>query len=270
MDLATSNRSICLNPNRRKNSLSPLFLALIIQVGSLLCVVALAVAARYSLSWLLPLYFFLLAHCLLSSFIAFLAQCEWWWCLIHFLFPVALVAGLYINLPPWISLCSFFVLFLIFGSTLRTRVPYYPSSSDLPELLMKGVPDVERELTFLDVGSGFGGLLLDLSRRQNQWKLHGVEIAILPWLVSKIRVLTSSQNSIHVRFLNYEALDFSEFDVVFAYLSPVVMADVWRKAKKEMRPGSVFMSYEFSVSEQEPNFVFSTTYENVSLYVWQM
>jgi len=270
LDLATSNRSVCPNPSRRKKSTSPLLQAFIVQCGVFFFTAIVSFLIQYSFGWILPLYLFLLIHCSLSSIFIFLIRGEWWWCLIQFLFPVALAFGLYFQLPPWISFCSFSVLFVIFGSTLRTRVPYYPSSSVLPELLLKIIPNSDRDLCFLDVGSGFAGLLFGLSKLRSRWKLCGVEVAILPWMVSKLKIAICRQKNVSVKLQDYERLNFSDFDIVFAYLSPVVMSDVWSKAMAEMRPGSIFVSYEFSVLDQEPSFVFPVDCEGCSLYVWHI
>jgi predicted O-methyltransferase YrrM len=50
-------------------------------------------------------------------------------------------------------------------------------------------------------------------------------------------------------------LDFAQFDVVFAYLSPAAMPELWKKAQREMRPGSLLISYEFPIEGVEPNLI---------------
>ncbi|PWB56908.1 MAG: hypothetical protein C3F18_04775, partial [Nitrosomonadales bacterium] len=47
--------------------------------------------------------------------------------------------------------------------------------------------------------------------------------------------------------------DLQPFDVVYAYLSPVPMADLWRKIQREMRPGTLFISNTFQVPGVEPD-----------------
>ena len=45
----------------------------------------------------------------------------------------------------------------------------------------------------------------------------------------------------------------AQYDVVFAYLSPAPMKRLWRKARAEMRRGTVFISSTFAVPEQSPH-----------------
>jgi hypothetical protein len=70
--------------------------------------------------------------------------------------------------------------------------------------------------------------------------------------------------------LSYEYLNFEKFDVVFAYLSPVVMSEIWKKVQYEMVPGSIFMSYEFPIDGEPPSFEIQVSEKGAKLYVWQM
>ncbi len=67
---------------------------------------------------------------------------------------------------------------------------------------------------------------------------------------------------------DYERLDFGQYDVVFAYLSPAAMAALWRKAAREMRPGSMLLSYEFCIAEKPPDRSIAATVSGPALYVW--
>jgi hypothetical protein len=46
--------------------------------------------------------------------------------------------------------------------------------------------------------------------------------------------------------------DLGRYDVVFAFLSPAVMAELGEKVRREMRPGSLFISSSFPVPDWEP------------------
>jgi hypothetical protein len=45
-----------------------------------------------------------------------------------------------------------------------------------------------------------------------------------------------------VRRADLWTLDFGAYDVVYAYLSPAVMPELWAKARREMRPGALLVS----------------------------
>ena len=99
-------------------------------------------------------------------------------------------------------------------------------------------------------------------------EMDGIELAPLPWLVSRLRAALSGSRA---RFLraDYETVNFGHYDVVFAYLSPAAMAGLWRKAEKEMRPGSILLSYEFDIPGRMPDHRVVTTNSKKILFLWQ-
>jgi hypothetical protein len=193
-----------------------------------------------------------------------------WWRAIQLLFPPALLlareAADALALPPAAFLAVFLFLLLLYWSTFRTQVPYYPSGRRVWEEVARLLPE-DRPLRIIDIGSGLGGLVLDLARRRPDCELSGIELAPLPWLASSLRAWATRSRA---RFLlgDYENLDFGHYDVIFAYLSPAAMGALWRKAEAEMRPGSVLLSYEFAIAEREPDQRVVTTDSRRILYIW--
>lgn len=192
-----------------------------------------------------------------------------WWRAIQFLFPPALLLGRGLAdaaaLPPAVFLGVFVVLLLIFWSTFRTQVPLFLSGREAWDLVAELLPD--RPLAVVDIGSGIGGLVLDLARRRPDCDVTGIELAPLPFLASRVRALARGSRA---RFLrgDYERLNLAHYDVVFAYLSPAAMSALWRKAAAEMKPGSMLLSYEFVIPERAPDRRFVTTNGQKTLFVW--
>lgn len=195
----------------------------------------------------------------------------WWWLLIQAVFPLAIVATLMLPIPSLAYFGIFAFLFFFYWSTFRTQVPYFPCTKKVWKTVERYLP-AERSISFIDIGSGLGGLSLYLGQRRPESQFIGVEIAPLPWVLSHLRtVFTSTQ----VRFLrrNYHSLDFAEFDVVFAYLSPAAMPDLWEKASREMRPGSMLISYEFPIVGSEPDLIVcpdDVANHGPQLYLWYL
>jgi hypothetical protein len=193
-----------------------------------------------------------------------------WWRAIQFLFPPALLlarqAADALSLPPAAFLALFLFMLLLYWSTFRTQVPYYPSGRRVWEEVARQLP-ASRPLRIIDIGSGLGGLVLELARRRPDCEVSGIELAPLPWLTSLLRARAARSRA---RFLrgDYESLNFGNFDVVFAYLSPAAMGGLWRKAAAEMRPGSVLLSYEFAIAEREPDERVVTSDSRKILHIW--
>lgn len=193
-----------------------------------------------------------------------------WWLAIQLLFPPALLlaheAADGLALPPSMFLGVFLFLLVLYWSSFRTQVPYYPSGRRVWEEVARQLPR-ERALRIVDIGSGLGGLVLDLARRRPDCEVSGIELAPLPWLASHLRARLGGSR-VHFMRGDYERLDFGQYDVVFAYLSPAAMGELWRKAQAEMRPGGMLLSYEFGIAEREPDRRIVTADSRKILHVW--
>ena len=214
----------------------------------------------------LPLYGAAILQGAFAAIITYFWGLASWWRLIGLVFPVALLGANAMHLPPAAFFGVFLFMLLLFWSTFRTQVPYYPSGQRVWQAVSDLLPP-DRPVRLIDIGSGLGGLVLDLNRRRPNSALTGIELAPLPWLLSVLRARMTGSAARFVRG-DYERLNFAEFDVVFAYLSPAAMAALWRKAKCEMRPATMLISYEFDIPGSDPNRIVAVTPHGPALYVW--
>jgi SAM-dependent methyltransferase len=233
----------------------------------------LALPLMLSLAWLLDSFKFpisiLTAALLQGALAAFLSRkfgLAPWWTPIQLLFPVALLAVHALHAPSWLFLAAFVFLLGLYWSTFRTQVPFYPSGPAVWAAVADLLP-ADRALRMIDVGSGLGGLVLHLAARRPESHFSGIELAPLPWLCSRLRARLAGSRAAFIRG-DYEALDFSAYDAVFAYLSPAVMAALWAKASTEMRPGAMLFSYEFAIEARAPDRTLLPLPGGPALYVW--
>lgn len=189
-----------------------------------------------------------------------------WWRLIELLFPVALLAALGLQLPPVLFLAVFVVLLGWYWSTFRTQVPYFPSNPAVWRAVEALLP-ARAGVRIIDVGSGLGGFTLHLAHARPDAECVGIELAPLPYLYSRCR---AGINGSRARFIrgDYEKIDFGEYDVVFAYLSPAVMSGLFDKARREMKVGTLLVSYEFNIPGFKPDKTIFTTEGAPPLFVW--
>ncbi|HTH43954.1 MAG TPA: class I SAM-dependent methyltransferase [Oxalicibacterium sp.] len=191
-----------------------------------------------------------------------------WWLAIQLLFPLALVLASSLHLPSWIFLLAFLFFLFLYWTTFRTQVPFYPSGPAVWAKVAELVPG-ERDISFVDIGSGLGGLPLHLARRFPGSRFVGVELAPLPWLISFLRARAGGSAARFHRH-DYNDLHFAQYDIVFAYLSPAAMSDLWKKAKSEMRPGSMLISYEFAIPGIASSMTFSPRPHAAQLHIFHM
>lgn len=263
-----SGRSDPGAPSRRSFLRIPAIEALLIQCAAFALMIALVLALSVLTNMQLTV-----AHAALVQGVAAAALARWrkmasWWLVIQLLFPFALAFALALHLPSWIYLAAFVALLALYWSTFRTQVPFYPSGpatwAAVEALLPQGRP-----LRCIDIGSGFGGLVMYLAARHPQHSFTGIELAPLPWLASLARAFLARSAARFVRG-DYHALNFADYDLVFAYLSPAAMPALWRKARSEMNKGALLLSYEFPIPGIKPSFVRHPSEGGPALYGWQL
>lgn len=197
------------------------------------------------------------------------ARLDPWWILIQFFFTpaVVLVSAVPLRSEIWIGL--FLALAAVYWTTFRTQVPLYLSSRKVRSALISLLPS--HSFTFMDVGSGVGGVLTDLAAVRPDGEYHGIESAPVPWLISWLRVTLGRRRNCHAHFGSLWNCDLGPYDVVFAYLSPVPMEALWEKVQREMRPGSTFISNTFVVAAVAPDRVLTVDdMHRSTLQVWTM
>ena len=196
-----------------------------------------------------------------------------WWLPIQLIFAPALVLMLRINIPPELFLAAFLLMLLVYWSTFRSQVPLYLSSKRVWQTLEELLPPTAqgKQFSFMDIGSGMGGVLTHLAEARPDGRYYGVENAPLPYLLSRLRIKLGQYRNCHVLWGSLWACDLAPYDVVFAYLSPVPMEQLWHKVKNEMRPGSLFISNSFAVAEHPPQY--SITVDDLhhsTLHIWHI
>lgn len=173
-----------------------------------------------------------------------------WWTAIHLGFMPLIVLAVGIKAPAWLWLTGFGALALVYWSSFRTQVPLFLSNRVTVHKLAAWLP-ADGALKLLDIGSGTGSLLIHLARLRPDWTLTGIETAPAPyalsrWLARKLPQLRLVRGDFWQHSLN-------GYDVVYAFLSPVPMGDLWRKAIREMQPGSWLVSNSFAVPGATPD-----------------
>lgn len=187
---------------------------------------------------------------LLAATLALLLRSDRWWLLLHLAFAPALVLASRLDAPAWMYVLPFGALLLVYGSSFRSQVPLFLSNRLTAERFAGWLAG---GLQVLDAGSGTGGFSLRLARLRPDCSVVGVEQAILPaWLG---RFASRGCANLRLRRGDLWQQDFARYDVVYAFLSPVPMPALWRKASAEMRPRSWLVSNSFPVPDRAPDAV---------------
>lgn len=206
---------------------------------------------------------------LLAGVVSYCLRMPLWWIPIHFIFMPLAIAVLAVNISPTWFLILFLCLLLTYGKTYKTQVPLYLSSKSVGRALATLLPQQDR-FSFIDLGSGCGGLISNLANTHKNGSFYGIEYAPLPFLISQLRSMFSVSAS-KIIWGDFWKHDFSNYDVVYAYLSPVPMASLWQKVSQEMRPGSFLISNTFIIPDIPPDKCIKLNdFSNSTLYLWKI
>lgn len=218
------------------------------------------VAAKISVSFSVTV----LAQAVIAALLSRWRGQALWWQAIHLLFLPAVVLCLFLALPPWLFLVGFLLLLAVFWSTFRTQVPFYASGRVAWAAIVAELP--AGPLRIIDIGSGIGGLAINVAQRRPDCRVEGIELAPLPWCISRMRELMGAPCRFHRG--DYGRLHLGGYDVVVAYLSPAAMPALWIKAKREMRAGTMLLSHEFSIPGVRADIQRETRPGGPVLYGW--
>lgn len=196
-----------------------------------------------------------------------------WWIPIQMLFAPGMFFLLSLSLPPAAYLSVFIVLALVYWRTYQSQVPLYLSSRRVWHTLEELLPAEKtgQSFSFVDIGSGTGGVINHLARKRPDGNFIGIENAPLPLLLGQLRARLNRLSNCTQLWGNMWELDFSQYDVVYAYLSPVPMPQLWEKACAEMKAGSLLISNTFTVPDHPPDYSITLQdWQHSTLHVWHI
>ena len=203
-----------------------------------------------------------------AASIGWLLRLPSWWMPINLLFPVAVSTAAALALPSWVFLAAFLALAGIYWTSFRTQVPLFLTSAGTIDALAGLLPP-DRHFRFLDLGCGTGTVLARLCHRFPMASFSGVEVAPVPFAIGWLRALMN-RSRYRMSRQDLWQCDLAAHDIVYAFLSPVPMAALWRKAVAEMRPGTLFVSNTFAVPGVAPDEIVEGAGGRRALYVWRM
>ena len=172
-----------------------------------------------------------------------------WWLVIHFLFLPSAAALLSLQLAAYWYLLILIILILVFWGTVKGDVPLFLSSTAVVEAISKLITQ-ESAQYFAELGAGIGTVTAPLAKQHPQLIINAWERAPIPWAINVWRSRHYANS--HCYRSNLWNCDFSQYDVIFAFLSPTIMPELGAKLQTAMRPGSLLISSSFAIPDWKP------------------
>ncbi|NLF25369.1 MAG: class I SAM-dependent methyltransferase [Deltaproteobacteria bacterium] len=211
---------------------------------------------------------YLTAHGLVAMFMARFLKLPNAWQVLNLILPVGAMVATRIYIPSWLLAATGLLLALIYAPTFWTRVPFYPTSREMYKVIAASLPE-DQDFHLVDLGCGFGSLLLYLARVRPRGKFSGVEVGLLPFAIAKIRATLLGRGRIHIHLRSFWDLPLSDYDYVYAFLAPPPMARLWEKAKNEMKPGATLLINSFPVPAKADTIKEAPDHRKTKLYSYQ-
>lgn len=189
------------------------------------------------------------AQAVLAAGLSRLIKQAVWWQWIHLGFAPAAVAGLSLHVASWVYLAALLILTLVFWGTLKGDVPLFLSSPAV-SFALADLLERQQAVSCVDIGAGIGTVVVPLADALPTVSVAAWEKAPLPWLIAAWRC--RHRRNVQVLRRSLWDCDLGEYDLVFAFLSPLVMSRLAEKARQEMRPGSLLVSSSFPIIEWSP------------------
>ncbi|WP_156516825.1 methyltransferase [Paraburkholderia caribensis] len=127
--------------------------------------------------------------------------------------------------------------------------------------------NLSRRAVIIDLGSGWGTLVVALARAFPEATVEGIEISLFPYLISRLR--THGQFNVSLKWGNFFHDDLGRADAIVCYLMPAVMPNVSELLDRNLRPGTCVVSNTFLLRGRTISAVRRTGRRGtVALYIW--
>jgi len=193
-----------------------------------------------------------------------------WWIPVQAVLPAAAATSLRLQVPAYVWLILFVLVALVYWNSARGGVPLYLSNRRTWTEL-KAIVAGRKGMRFVDLGAGLGGTTLHLARSMPEASFVAIESAPIPFALAWIRAKMAGLKNLEVHYGDFWNAGLGEFDVAYAFLSPLPMAKLYEKVRSEMPAGGLFISNSFTVPDVEADEIRTLDdRRRTRLHIWRL
>lgn len=159
------------------------------------------------------------------------------------------------DVVTWLILLSALILslgvlplvVLWFLSIVGSDAPFVP----VPREAIPGIVDaleLSHDAVVYDMGCGDGRILFACKEKQPGIQAVGIEKALLPYLIARMKEKSRDVHVIHGDFFSHSLSDATH---VVLYLFPELMEEVEKKLARELKPGTRVLAVDFQFKDRE-------------------
>ena len=159
----------------------------------------------------------------------------------------------------------------IIWTTLQTGISPMMSSGKACQAMLAAI-DKSVNGPLIDLGSGWGTLVIALARKYPHQRVIGYELSWFPWLVSIIRKYSLRLDNLTLYRKDFKKAELSNASILFCYLFPEGMVALENKLKRELLNEVLIVSNTFALPSCQPSKVIrlKDVYQTpIYNYYWQ-
>lgn len=103
--------------------------------------------------------------------------------------------------------------------------------------------NLARSAMIIDLGSGWGALVVVVARAFPEATVEGIEISLFPYLISRLR--TARLPNVTLRWENFHRSNLRSAHAIVCYLMPSVTPAVSNLLDRDLKPGTAVVSNTF-------------------------
>jgi len=147
--------------------------------------------------------------------------------------------------------CITFAGISVVLTSMKTGVSASPSSSKTYRAIATAMENSGTG-PIVDLGSGWGTLVVALARKYPHRKVIGYELSFVPWLFSLICKSVSGLDNLILHHRDFLDADLSDASVLTCYLFPRGMVSLEDKLDRENASNVLIVSSSFALPSSEP------------------
>ena len=149
-----------------------------------------------------------------------------------------------------VSLLLLIIVWIVIG-TLQSGISPMPSSNKAYQAMLNLVDQTE-DTHLIDLGSGWGNVVIRLARRYPKRQVTGYELSFIPWLVSLLLKKALKLENLTLHRKNFLKEKWPEKATLICYLFPEVMAGVAKKLQQSDHSIQFVISNNFALPKHQP------------------
>lgn len=169
------------------------------------------------------------------------------------------------------------ILFIVIGLVLYGLLEFYqiklgtrPRAT--PQSVIDEMASILQSLrdngTFVELGSGYGGLIFGMARRVPDWEFVGIEQSPTPWLLSNLRSIGKSIGNYRFYIGDAATISLRNYDVVFIDQNATILKKWESGLARRLEAGTLLFTLNAQLPRVKP--ISKQTIDDVhTLYVYQ-